>query len=103
MIVTPYVGVWIETTCLPPMVVSMTSLLMWECGLKPSQVVTRNGKAVSLLMWECGLKQRERGTRTTILMSLLMWECGLKHPNHGTNESAYIVTPYVGVWIETML
>ena len=32
--VTPYVGVWIETTKLTPATNMPTSLLMWECGLK---------------------------------------------------------------------
>ena len=54
---------------------------MWECGLKPSQVATRNGKAVSLLMWECGLK----------------------HTKSGYYGRLCNVTPYVGVWIETTI
>ena len=33
-VVTPYVGVWIETPRYIGMNVLMTSLLMWECGLK---------------------------------------------------------------------
>ena len=33
--VTPYVGVWIETTSPSVRTVTRTSLLMWECGLKP--------------------------------------------------------------------
>ena len=32
--VTPYVGVWIETKALLWLLVSLPSLLMWECGLK---------------------------------------------------------------------
>ncbi len=32
--VTPYVGVWIETQLLTKMMSFMASLLMWECGLK---------------------------------------------------------------------
>ena len=33
--VTPYVGVWIETTKIWGRWKSWRSLLMWECGLKP--------------------------------------------------------------------
>ena len=33
-------------------------------------------------------------------MSLLMWECGLKHVL-GNVIYTLVVTPYVGVWIET--
>ena len=29
-----------------------------------------------------------------------MWECGLKHPTR-LRLVASVVTPYVGVWIET--
>ena len=34
-------------------------------------------------------------------MSLLMWECGLKHGIRGPQVILGVVTPYVGVWIET--
>ena len=34
-IVTPYVGVWIETDFHIEETVKASSLLMWECGLKP--------------------------------------------------------------------
>ena len=32
-----------------------------------------------------------------------MWECGLKLFGDGTGENLEGVTPYVGVWIETIL
>ena len=32
-----------------------------------------------------------------------MWECGLKHLTSRSARTATPVTPYVGVWIETML
>ena len=31
-----------------------------------------------------------------------MWECGLKHSVFKRGNHWYAVTPYVGVWIETM-
>ena len=34
-VVTPYVGVWIETQLLQRDLHADWSLLMWECGLKP--------------------------------------------------------------------
>ena len=36
MAVTPYVGVWIETSAYDALYAAAVSLLMWECGLKPS-------------------------------------------------------------------
>ena len=33
-VVTPYVGVWIETQMTDVLIITPTSLLMWECGLK---------------------------------------------------------------------
>ena len=34
--VTPYVGVWIETSNCASLGLIVMSLLMWECGLKPA-------------------------------------------------------------------
>ena len=52
---------------------------MWECGLKHIRALFRNGNLASLPMWECGLK----------LIYQLSVAC------------AMVVTPHVGVWIET--
>ena len=38
----------------------------------------------------------------TGVTSLLMWECGLKHHIRGNEGRHDGVTPYVGVWIETL-
>ena len=54
--VTPYVGVWIETNHRWRNEGSHASLLMWECGLKPSEEERSPLRKGSLLMWECGLK-----------------------------------------------
>ena len=35
--------------------------------------------------------------------SLLMWECGLKHMLSAHWVILSLVTPYVGVWIETYM
>ena len=60
-------------------------------------------KDKSLLMWECGLKLVNNNLRTIGIKSLLMWECGLKRITIGTVTRKRVVTPYVGVWIETRL
>ena len=52
-------------------------------------------------MWECGLKQRSRQNLKCQIQSLLMWECGLK-PATAEVTAPEKVTPYVGVWIETV-
>ena len=78
-VVTPYVGVWIETFS--------------ERTLCPSNM--------SLLMWECGLKQTYGNSIIVPDTSLLMWECGLKLKQMEKAEVDVLVTPYVGVWIET--
>ena len=52
-------------------------------------------------MWECGLKQTIFNEFGGTSLSLLMWECGLKLFVEGTPYIGMVVTPYVGVWIET--
>ena len=52
-------------------------------------------------MWECGLKRTVDGTHEKIKRSLLMWECGLKPLHIVYLREQPLVTPYVGVWIET--
>ena len=54
-------------------------------------------------MWECGLKRDISTTDNIAQLSLLMWECGLKQLWIELVESRFIVTPYVGVWIETSI
>ena len=76
--VTPYVGVWIETQLLTKMMSFMASLLMWECGLKHNRTCLYKSVLLSLLMWECGLKLASLQVVIITFLSLLMWECGLK-------------------------
>ena len=99
--VTPYVGVWIETVETANGAFVITSLLMWECGLKHSLPDEDYTDAMSLLMWECGLKPVRVKANPNTHLSLLMWECGLKLNKLPGWERATRVTPYVGVWIET--
>ena len=53
-------------------------------------------------MWECGLKHTINSLAITGDKSLLMWECGLKRNKMEEEQDALDVTPYVGVWIETV-
>ena len=38
-----------------------------------------------------------------VAVSLLMWECGLEPVRVKANPNTHLVTPYVGVWIETRI
>ena len=53
-------------------------------------------------MWECGLKLCYETGLLNASMSLLMWECGLKLLGRDPKRAERQVTPYVGVWIETL-
>ena len=76
--VTPRVGVWIETSSCMAYICGMWSLPAWECGLKLN----------------CSIRE------SSIVKSLPAWECGLKQ-NNALKEKKRVVTPRVGVWIET--
>ena len=79
-IVTPYVGVWIETV----------SLYIKETSYAVTPYVG---------VW---IETLPRLRTVSDLQSLLMWECGLKQKT-ADGERLDGVTPYVGVWIETCL
>ena len=51
-------------------------------------------------MWECGLKLKGIDAKNPERVSLPMWECGLKLTTLGIAGES-LVTPHVGVWIET--
>ena len=77
MVVTPFVGVWIEIISAIPASMS--------CGVTPFVGV-----------WiEIGIPH----DIAVLIMSLPSWECGLKSPVGGKGTRNY-VTPFVGVWIE---
>ena len=78
--VTPYVGVWIET--------SYNSLIL-SYDLK------------SLLMWECGLKLAEMWYGRTGLCVTPYVGVWIETLIFGILRLIVVVTPYVGVWIET--
>ena len=100
--VTPYVGVWIETIDVSGNDILTKSLLMWECGLKLKRNAISPHTCKSLLMWECGLKPVQSCRYSAVVRSLLMWECGLKLDLIVLFGNRQYVTPYVGVWIETL-
>ena len=52
--------------------------------------------------WVCGLKLHRWVARTAKRQSHPSWVCGLKLPEVYLLKSAYFVTPFVGVWIETL-
>ena len=53
--------------------------------------------------WVCGLKQDEELRIIRPRMSHPSWVCGLKQVEHDLIQSEQLVTPFVGVWIETHL
>ena len=56
---------------------------------------------MSHLMWVCGLKLTECEDSLNENTSHLMWVCGLKPHNPLQFDIGILVTPHVGVWIET--
>ena len=52
--------------------------------------------------WVCGLKQERTKFWNKKQLSHPTWVCGLKHHIKGKENEDYTVTPYVGVWIETV-
>ena len=63
--VTPFVGVWIETTDNVDDFVQMMSHPSWVCGLKQLSDDTRKKKVLSHPSWVCGLKHHlTEGKRT---------------------------------------
>ena len=77
--VTPYVGVWIETIVRAYYQYITLSHPTWVCGLKLFMTLSCMMKPPSHPTWVCGLK---------LMSYVMLW--------------IMVVTPYVGVWIETM-
>ena len=73
----------------------------WVCGLKP--VVGRHGVTLvgSHPSWVCGLKHTDVSLLQRIDKSHPSWVCGLKQYQVQKANMDFIVTPFVGVWIET--
>ena len=100
-LVTPCVGVWIETTaCL-----SISNLYLshpaWVCGLKQKELRSIETKKKSHPAWVCGLKLKKVYGVALVGTSHPAWVCGLKRKKTLAAQKKEEVTPCVGVWIET--
>ena len=75
----------------------------WVCGLKQRETaIICTNTNVSHPSWVCGLKQVKISSPIGQYKSHPSWVCGLKQ-NVDTNEVLKgWVTPFVGVWIETL-
>ena len=101
MSVTPFVGVWIETIpsyCCLLMILSHPS---WVCGLKLGKPRTMRFEGRSHPSWVCGLKLVLLANLVAAILSHPSWVCGLKQVKKNTLMLFVLVTPFVGVWIET--
>ena len=78
ILVTPFVGVWIEISKMYTTQRLIPSLPSWECGLKYIIRICIELRKWSLPSWECGLKSPSCGRQYISLRSLPSWECGLK-------------------------
>ena len=100
-VVTPCVGVWIETSALMSLatVASVTPCVgVWI----ETMGVGRARKSMgSHPVWVCGLKRAVRDFYCNSMQSHPVWVCGLKQHRKRQHRSVKVVTPCVGVWIET--
>ena len=101
--VTPYVGVWIETV-LPWQIKccveshTLCGCVDWNFFCKVLQDETKSHTLCGCVDWNNVVQSKPRKAR----MSHPMWVCGLKHWNNLWKTETLSVTPYVGVWIETL-
>ena len=125
--VTPFVGVWIETSqTLSKYDVFLESHPSWVCGLKLISFNFRIKQHMSHPSWVCGLKLKipldntkpvfevtpfvgvwiETPVSLFVISPLLShpsWVCGLKQSRSSALLLSSTVTPFVGVWIETTM
>ena len=100
--VTPFVGVWIETPSSLPYRETRTSHPSWVCGLKRELPKVGDAPVESHPSWVCGLKLNNTVQFITHFMSHPSWVCGLKPLGNAKGTGVWGVTPFVGVWIETV-
>ena len=101
-VVTPCVGVWIETPVPDFPNFFLLSHPAWVCGLKLYLHPSYLRKRASHPAWVCGLKQQLRRESYLCQKSHPAWVCGLKPFCRTVVVALYKVTPCVGVWIETI-
>ena len=79
ILVTPCVGVWIETYSFTLNSLSdWLSHPAWVCGLKPEKIEDPVEKEESHPAWVCGLKRNGHIKANMIAQSHPAWVCGLK-------------------------
>mgnify|MGYP006981461662 CR=1 FL=1 len=101
--VTPFVGVWIETSGRTWRLNGNTkSHPSWVCGLKQKKTDCKRHNLTSHPSWVCGLKQTWTKRQRKQLTSHPSWVCGLKPRAWKYLRPGQNVTPFVGVWIETI-
>ena len=101
-LVTPFVGVWIETASPYCLSVQIRSHPSWVCGLKLCCEIMTDTSYLSHPSWVCGLKQIFSKVGAEPIMSHPSWVCGLKLQILYLIANVRKVTPFVGVWIETI-
>ena len=123
--VTPFVGVWIETHNIEAAIIGILSHPSWVCGLKHDHLHRCTPASQSHPSWVCGLKPCNAGRCSGNRGSHPSWVCGLKHIaiiinlNNSMSHPSWVcglkhdlarhkfkdrrVTPFVGVWIETVI
>ena len=76
--VTPFVGVWIETSTAFTLSPAPLSHPSWVCGLKLLNTPWQLSRCASHPSWVCGLKRINITRRSHGIMSHPSWVCGLK-------------------------
>ena len=100
--VTPFVGVWIETADIKftAKTYGVTPFVGVWIETQIAQQVYKND--LSHPSWVCGLKRINNKLQDSIFESHPSWVCGLKHRKLAHVYKINAVTPFVGVWIETL-
>ena len=84
------------------MLVGQGSHPSWVCGLKQGTVGEATSHARSHPSWVCGLKLENGYSIECADKSHPSWVCGLKQGKTYRWVQEQLVTPFVGVWIETL-
>ena len=95
-------GVWIETAYVVIQSSVQQSHPVWVCGLKHFMFQLANLLVASHPVWVCGLKHNLIVVLESSSRSHPVWVCGLK-PSGTMTLLETLVTPCMGVWIETSL
>ena len=95
-LVTPCMGVWIETLNVTNLVRLHTSHPVWVCGLKQRTGESVDSKLQSHPVWVCGLKHCNTIITQEIRKSHPVWVCGLKLYPQWDDEEKSLSHP---VWV----